>query len=54
MRTCPQCGYDHGHYSIATFKCIETGKVLHEAYWFCHSCAKLIYETDELFIEQVK
>jgi len=59
MKKCPHCGYDKGHYSTVTYTPIEgeqgnvfprkPQKKVTEAYWFCHTCAKLVYETDKEF-----
>lgn len=48
---CPQCGFNHGHYSTVTYQPEHGAPRITEAYWFCHTCAKLVYETDPGFVK---
>lgn len=47
---CPNCGKNHGHFSKVTYTPVEGGKTkITEAYWFCHTCATLLFEEDVQF-----
>lgn len=47
---CPNCKRPEGHYSVVEYKPIDDPKPVTEAYWFCHTCAKLVYEVDPGFV----
>ena len=52
---CPHCKSKRGHYSAVTYKPIDDPKnPLTETYWFCHICAKLVYEADKGFMKLEK
>lgn len=48
---CPHCSKNLGHHSTVEYRCIDN-KPKSQDYWFCHTCARLVYDDHVAFKPQ--